>query len=468
MRPHSGQARSDDEIDLFQSDHLPLPLRKPPPDSVSPSLVTDAARRASSGGGAGNELATSNIGRRMLEMMGWRAGTGLGLYRTGRIDPVPISDKRGGDLTGIGKTSLDASMIGSTTAQRRELQSEAIMKETEQQRWQREQQAAKKALVQAETLTALQTYRCDLCDKQYHLPSEYDGHLKSYDHHHKKRLKEMLAIQRGNSASQAASEKRREKERKREEKELKRLAGAAGVAFSPVAPGPTSLSSSSSSSSSPLPLGAEPDDQASSGAASRGGWKSVSSGGGGWKSMGSSANGGGSGGGGWSATVMPKPATSGGWKAVASASTGSSGGWKAIVSAPTSAPDPGPAPPPPEPRPIAGLRTRMGTAAPAATGGRWRRLSDDADDSTSRPPPQSKARIAARQATSGFVSGGFVHLETSYPTPASIVGADSGENSRPPPPGPPAPPLDGPPPPPPPCYPPAPPDSPPPPSPPPV
>lgn len=27
---------------------------------------------------------------------------------------------------------------------------------------------------------------CDLCEKQYAKPSEYENHLTSYDHHHKK------------------------------------------------------------------------------------------------------------------------------------------------------------------------------------------------------------------------------------------------------------------------------------------
>lgn len=42
------------------------------------------------------------------------------------------------------------------------------------------------------THAALQVFRCELCDKQYNLVAEYNVHLSSYDHNHKK-VRHLLA-----------------------------------------------------------------------------------------------------------------------------------------------------------------------------------------------------------------------------------------------------------------------------------
>lgn len=34
-------------------------------------------------------------------------------------------------------------------------------------------------------------FLCELCNKQYTKLREWDNHLSSYDHHHRKRLKEL-------------------------------------------------------------------------------------------------------------------------------------------------------------------------------------------------------------------------------------------------------------------------------------
>lgn len=138
-------------------------------------------------------LSSTNMGRNLLLKMGWKEGCGLGLGGFGRVEPVPISEKRGGDLTGIGKTSLDTRSIASSTANRRALESERQMHETE---WERDQRLALVETKQAQkeqVTNALKTYRCELCQKQYDRPSTYEAHLNSYDHHHKKvRLEEVM------------------------------------------------------------------------------------------------------------------------------------------------------------------------------------------------------------------------------------------------------------------------------------
>lgn len=131
-------------------------------------------------------IGTSNVGRSLLLKMGWKEGSGLGIGGFGRVEPVPISDKRGGDLTGIGKLSLDTRTIASSTANRRTLESERQLNETESERLNRLEITEKKQAQKEDVNQALKTYFCETCSKQYDRPSTYEAHLNSYDHHHKK------------------------------------------------------------------------------------------------------------------------------------------------------------------------------------------------------------------------------------------------------------------------------------------
>jgi hypothetical protein len=50
----------------------------------------------------------------------------------GRVDPIPFAVKQ--DSTGLGKVTQEIRMIETTVSQRRELDSERMQKETEEQR----------------------------------------------------------------------------------------------------------------------------------------------------------------------------------------------------------------------------------------------------------------------------------------------------------------------------------------------
>ena len=54
----------------------------------------------------------------------------------GRADPVPFEIKN--DSLGLGKASLDRTVIEATVSQRRDLDSERLLRETEEQRRTRE------------------------------------------------------------------------------------------------------------------------------------------------------------------------------------------------------------------------------------------------------------------------------------------------------------------------------------------
>ena len=77
--------------------------------------------------------------------------------------------------------------------------------------------------------------------------TQYTEHLNSYDHHHRKRFKEMQAGQRAAAINSGAVDRRREKERKREEKEMRRIGVAIGISATPI----VAATSSSSTPSAP-------------------------------------------------------------------------------------------------------------------------------------------------------------------------------------------------------------------------
>lgn len=102
----------------------------------------------------------------------------------GRLDPIRIELKD--DSLGVGKAEEYTTIHVSTTAKRKALDSEKQLEETEIQKLEREYQVEKKQAIAQESKEIRKAFYCELCDKQYKQISEYDQHLQSYDHHHKK------------------------------------------------------------------------------------------------------------------------------------------------------------------------------------------------------------------------------------------------------------------------------------------
>ncbi|KZV77627.1 hypothetical protein PENSPDRAFT_645259 [Peniophora sp. CONT] len=207
-------------------------------------------------------IKNTNKGFAMLAKLGWTEGTPLGVSGEGRVDPVPFYVKH--DLTGLGKMSQDVEMIESTVSQRRNLDSERHLRETDEQRRVREDTVARREDIKMELTSTLRPFYCEVCDKQFQNVAQFDEHTNSYAHHHKIRFRDMQAAQRAQAAAQGAVDARREKERKREEKELKKLAKAHGVKIA----APTATGAVASSST----VTAAPADKPKTG----GGWAAVS------------------------------------------------------------------------------------------------------------------------------------------------------------------------------------------------
>ncbi|CAO3635952.1 unnamed protein product [Mucor hiemalis] len=166
-------------------------------------------------------ISEKNVGYKLLQKMGWTAGKGLGPQLQGRIDPIRIELKD--DSLGVGKAEEYNTTHTITTAKRKALDSEKQMDETDVQRVEREYKAEKKMAIAKELEDVKRAFYCELCDKQYKKISEYEQHLQSYDHHHKKRFKDMKEATRNSTVKQSEREKKMAREKKREEREMKRM-----------------------------------------------------------------------------------------------------------------------------------------------------------------------------------------------------------------------------------------------------
>lgn len=142
-------------------------------------------------------------------------------FGIGRVDPIRIDLKM--DALGVGKAEELMDYHISSTAQRRALDSEKQLEETEEEKLKRQMETLKKEEVKSDIKETLRAFYCELCDKQYSKISEYEQHLQSYDHHHKKRFKDMRDTSKKSEGAIAERESRRERERKREERENRRI-----------------------------------------------------------------------------------------------------------------------------------------------------------------------------------------------------------------------------------------------------
>ncbi|KAF7310706.1 hypothetical protein HMN09_00613500 [Mycena chlorophos] len=225
----------DDNISLVSRSPSPLPMDVDTRDPykydeysskpLPPETITAETR-----------IKPTNRGFAMLAKLGWREGQPLGLSEDGRVDPVPLNLHAGS--LGLGRLTQDFRVIETTVSQRRDMDSERMTKESDEQRQTREDNVARSMVLQNELSSTIKAFYCELCDKQFTKVAAYTEHTNSYAHHHKARFKDMQSSMRG---TQDDADKRKEKERKREERELRKLAAAKGIKLAksaPAAPAP--------------------------------------------------------------------------------------------------------------------------------------------------------------------------------------------------------------------------------------
>ncbi|CAE6524440.1 unnamed protein product [Rhizoctonia solani] len=225
-RSPSSSDESEDNVSIVSRSPSPVPRNdKEEYISVYDEYIRGSIREPVT---VDTKISSANKGFGMLAKMGWKEGEGLGVSGQGRTDPVPFLVKL--DALGLGRSSHDDRIIESTVSQRRELDSERMIKETEEQRRAREEAVATKEQIKTEVKDTLRSFFCADCDKQYSNVAQYDEHLRSYAHTHVVRMKEQQATARQRQSGESAA--RKAKEKKREEKEMRKMAAAAGIRYS--------------------------------------------------------------------------------------------------------------------------------------------------------------------------------------------------------------------------------------------
>lgn len=84
--------------------------------------------------------------------------------------------------------------------------------------------AEREQKIQTEVKEIRKVFFCDLCNKQYKLAIEFEAHLSSYDHNHRKRFKEMREMHGSSSRDD-----RQKREQQRQEREMAKFAQMAGA-----------------------------------------------------------------------------------------------------------------------------------------------------------------------------------------------------------------------------------------------
>ncbi|GBG88820.1 hypothetical protein CBR_g48434 [Chara braunii] len=145
--------------------------------------------------------------------MGWK-GQGLGKSEQGITEPIKAGARDG--KLGVGKQEQDEFYTAEENVERKKLNVE--VEETEDMAKKREAESEREKKIKDELAEVRKVFYCELCNKQYKLATEFEVHLSSYDHNHKKRFKEMRDLQ----AAKTRDDRIR-REQRRAEKEMARV-----------------------------------------------------------------------------------------------------------------------------------------------------------------------------------------------------------------------------------------------------
>ncbi|KAH9670255.1 G-patch domain-containing protein [Citrus sinensis] len=259
-QPHEKEQAYQDSVIEDLAEDFRLPIHQKPIENVDLDDVEQAS--------LDTKLTSSNIGFRLLQKMGWK-GKGLGkdeqvrlckaaniswfipgsrhsilmensyafgkgkrpnsLDLLGIIEPIKsgIRDPK----LGVGKQEEDDFFTAEENIQRRKLDIE--VEDTEENAKKREKAAytiyvclltemvlaEREQKIQTEVKEIRKVFYCDLCNKQYKLAVEFEAHLSSYDHNHRKRFKEMREMH-----GTSSRDDRQKREQQRQEREMAKFA----------------------------------------------------------------------------------------------------------------------------------------------------------------------------------------------------------------------------------------------------
>eukprot|EP00249_Psilotum_nudum_P023596 c28934_g1_i2 orf=545-1456(-) len=190
--------------DLGESFQLPITHRP------TENLDTDNLEQST----VDTQIAASNVGFRLLQKMGWK-GKGLGKDEQGIVEPIKAGSRDA--KLGLGKQEQDDFYTAEENIHRRKLDVE--LEETHELARKREVEAEREQKIRTEINEIRKVFFCELCNKQYRFAMEFDAHLSSYDHSHKKRFKELRDLR-----TAAFRDSRLRREEVRQEREIARFA----------------------------------------------------------------------------------------------------------------------------------------------------------------------------------------------------------------------------------------------------
>jgi len=136
------------------------------------------------------------------------------------VDPIRLTSTLG--KLGVGKLEEDERYT--SNIKRKELETEREQ-DTDSSRL-REAKVVKERQITEEIKEATKSFYCKLCNKQYNKAMEYETHLVSYDHHHKKRFQDMKQM----SKLQGVAYSQKKKEEQKEQQEINKRIQAANAA----------------------------------------------------------------------------------------------------------------------------------------------------------------------------------------------------------------------------------------------
>ncbi|XP_024960623.1 G patch domain-containing protein 8 [Cynara cardunculus var. scolymus] len=208
IRRRQQKTAEEDDVSVLEefAEEFRLPIHHRPTENVDLDNVEQAS--------LDTQLTSSNVGFRLLQKMGWK-GKGLGKDEQGITEPIKsgIRDSK----LGVGKQEQDDFFTAEENIQRKKLDIE--LEETEEIAKKREVMADREQKIQTEVKEIRKVFYCELCNKQYKLAVEFEGHLSSYDHNHRKRFKEMREMH-----GTSSRDDRQKREQLRQEREMAKFA----------------------------------------------------------------------------------------------------------------------------------------------------------------------------------------------------------------------------------------------------